>query len=131
MSRQSQTPYRNGNIREAEGPEDASDVEKEAMTGDYQEQVQYDDDGMDDPQAYGASAQDIQAQLQAAVQPLERDATLETKFASYDNYCSLFHYILNSEGPVELELPSVRFPRASTRTRSAANSTTSSPGHGT
>lgn len=112
MSRQTQTSYTNGgNIKGAEGPEDASDVEEEAMAGDYQQQMQYDDDRMDDMgMAYTASAQDIQAQLQAAVTPLERDASLETKFASYDNYCSLFHYILNSEGPVELELPSVGVP---------------------
>jgi len=56
----------------------------------------------------GAGATDIQAQLAAAATPLEYQATLETKFASYDNYCSLFHYILNSEGPVDLEVPNVR-----------------------
>ncbi|KAK1911483.1 hypothetical protein P3342_012784 [Pyrenophora teres f. teres] len=39
------------------------------------------------------------------LQPLEFQATLETKFASYDSYCNLFHYILNSEGPVDLEVP--------------------------
>ncbi len=55
----------------------------------------------------GAGATDIQAQLAAAATPLEYQATLETKFASYDNYCSLFHYILNSEGPVDLEVPNV------------------------
>ncbi|KAK8164858.1 translation initiation factor 3 complex subunit L [Phyllosticta citrichinensis] len=49
--------------------------------------------------------QDIHAQLAAAATPLEYQATLETKFASYDNYCSLFHYILNSDGPVDLEVP--------------------------
>lgn len=38
---------------------------------------------------------------------LEFQATLETKFASYDNYCSLFHFILNSDGPVDLEVPNV------------------------
>ena len=53
--------------------------------------------------------EDLQAQLAAAATPLEYQATLETKFASYDNYCSLFHYILNSDGPVELEVPSVCF----------------------
>ncbi|KAF2271783.1 uncharacterized protein EI97DRAFT_387143 [Westerdykella ornata] len=52
-----------------------------------------------------ASNQDIQAQLHAAATPLEFQATLETKFASYDSYCNLFHYILNSEGPVDLEVP--------------------------
>lgn len=81
-----------------------SDVEEEALANNYQEQVQYNDEDEGD---FGMSPQDIQAQLQAAVTPLDREANLEAKFASYDNYCSLFHYILNSEGPVDLELPSV------------------------
>lgn len=78
------------------------------MANDYREQVQY--DGMEDldriPSIQGS--QDIQMQLQAAATPLEFQATLETKFQSYDNYCNLFHYILNSEGPVDLEIPNVR-----------------------
>ncbi|KAL0077982.1 RNA polymerase I-associated factor PAF67-domain-containing protein [Phycomyces blakesleeanus] len=31
--------------------------------------------------------------------------TLEHRVHSYENYCDLFNYILNSEGPVNLELP--------------------------
>ncbi|CAM9650959.1 eukaryotic translation initiation factor 3 subunit L [Lethenteron reissneri] len=31
--------------------------------------------------------------------------TLEQRFESYYNYCNLFNYILNAEGPVPLELP--------------------------
>ncbi|KAF9154773.1 hypothetical protein BG015_012030 [Linnemannia schmuckeri] len=31
--------------------------------------------------------------------------TIEHRFHSYENYCDLFNYILNSEGPVALELP--------------------------
>ena len=31
--------------------------------------------------------------------------TLEDRFASYENYCNLFNIILNSDGPVELDLP--------------------------
>ncbi|KAF7730167.1 hypothetical protein EC973_002775 [Apophysomyces ossiformis] len=31
--------------------------------------------------------------------------TLEQRFHSYENYCDLFNYILNSNGPVNLELP--------------------------
>ena len=58
--------------------------------------------------------QDIHAQLQAAATPLEFQATLETKFASYDNYCNLFHYILNSDGPVDLEVPNVSPARPAT-----------------
>ena len=89
--------------------DDESDVEEEAMIEDYRQQVDY-EDGMDaelDDGAYGGAQQDIQGQLQAAVTPLEYGASLDVKFASYDNYVSLFHYILNSEGPVDLELPSV------------------------
>ena len=88
--------------------QDDSDVEEEAMANDYREQVQY--DGMDDLDRMPAMSnnQDIHAQLQAAATPLEFQATLETKFASYDSYCNLFHYILNSEGPVDLEVPNVR-----------------------
>lgn len=75
---------------------------------DADEQAQY--DGMEDLDRMPSigSNQDIHAQLQAAATPLEFQATLETKFASYDNYCNLFHYILNSDGPVDLEVPNVR-----------------------
>jgi translation initiation factor 3 subunit L len=96
--------YQNGEpARRA--PADDSDVEEEAMANDYREQVQY--DGMDDLDRMPSMTtnQDIHAQLQAAATPLEFQATLETKFASYDSYCNLFHYILNSEGPVDLEVP--------------------------
>ena len=108
--RQNGAPYTNGQSA-ARAPGDDSDVEEETLANDYQEQMQYDedaiDDGMDDGMAFGSTQQDIQATLQTAVTPLERDASLETKFISYDNYCSLFHYILNSDGPVDLEMPSV------------------------
>lgn len=90
---------------------DESDVEEETMVNDYREQVNY-DEGMSDldrTTSQGGAGQDLQAQLAAAATPLEFQATLETKFASYDNYCSLFHYILNSDGPVDLEVPSVCF----------------------
>ena len=94
--------FANGNRR----PNDDEDIEEETLVADYQEQVQYDGgedlgrgDSMDGPA-------DIRAQLEAAAAPLEYQASLETKFASYDNYCSLFHYILNSEGPVDIEQPS-------------------------
>ena len=90
---------------------DDSDVEEEALVNDYREQVNF-DDGLSELEATASvagapHAQDLQAQLAAAATPLEYQATLEIKFASYDNYCSLFHYILNSDGPVELEVPSV------------------------
>ena len=88
---------------------DESDVEEEALVEDYKQQVTFDDgmEELDRTSSMGAQAQDIQAQLAAAATPLEYQATMETKFASYDNYCSLFHYILNSEGPVDLEVPNV------------------------
>jgi len=85
-----------------------SDVEEEALANEYRESVQY--DGMEELGRTQSvvSNQDIQAQLAAAATPLEFQATLETKFASYDSYCNLFHYILNSDGPVDLEVPNVR-----------------------
>lgn len=89
--------------------DDVSDVEEEALADDYKEQVQY--DGYDDferTMSAGGGLPDIQAQLLAAATPLEYGASLEVKFASYDNYCSLFHHILNSEGPVDLDVPSVK-----------------------
>ena len=99
---------------------DESDVEEEALVNDYREQVNF-EDGMSEldrtTSLGGSQTQDLQAQLAAAATPLEYQATLETKFASYDNYCSLFHYILNSDGPVDLEVPSVCATRHSTTSR--------------
>lgn len=92
--------------------QDESDQEEDAMAGDYKEQVQF-DDGMSELDRTGSGGiggpQDMQAQLTAAATPLEYGAPLDTKFASYDNYCNLFHYILNSEGPVDLEVPTVSY----------------------
>lgn len=93
--------------------DDDSDVEEEALAADYREQVQY--EGMDELEQVNSMSMaqqtdDIQSRLAAAAQPLDFSAPLEVKFASYDNYCSLFHFILNSEGPVDLEPPSVRGP---------------------
>ena len=101
-------PYQHGETP-IRAPADESDAEEEALVNDYREQVQYDGgmESLDRTTSLGGS-QDIHAQLQAAATPLEFQATLETKFASYDNYCSLFHFILNSDGPVDLEVPSVR-----------------------
>lgn len=94
--------------------EDDSDVEEEALVADYREQVSF-QDGMDElePTTSLTMAQqtdDIQSRLAAAAQPLDFSAPLEVKFQSYDSYCSLFHFILNSEGPVDLEPPSVSKP---------------------
>ena len=113
MSMRRAQPYQQPDMP-ANAPADVSDAEEEALVADYQEQVQYDDDGTLDMNHAGSIAgstlgtgPDIQAQLAAAATPLEYQASLETKFASYDNYCSLFHFILNSDGPVDLEVPSV------------------------
>jgi translation initiation factor 3 subunit L len=106
--------YDNRNGRQPANLHDESDVEEEALVNDYKEQVHF-EDGMSDLErttsmGTGSVAQDLQAQLAAAATPLEYQATLETKFSSYDNYCNLFHYILNSDGPVDLEVPSVCVP---------------------
>jgi translation initiation factor 3 subunit L len=86
--------------------QDDSDAEDEVLASEYKEQAQYGDD--DELERVSSSGpQDLQAQLAAAAQPLEYGATLETKIASYDSYCNLFHYILNSDGPVDLEVPNV------------------------
>ena len=92
--------------------EDLFDKEEDALAQDYNEQVHFEDglDELDRTASFSGSnagPQDIQAQLAAAATPLEFQASLETKFASYDNYCSLFHYILNSDGPVDLDVPTV------------------------
>ena len=90
-----------------------SDVEEEALVNDYREQVQY-EDGEELSQTNSIpQTDDIQARLVQAAQPLDFSAPLEVKFQSYDSYCSLFHYILNSDGPVDLEPPSVRTPENS------------------
>ncbi|GAB7350611.1 hypothetical protein MBLNU459_g1178t1 [Dothideomycetes sp. NU459] len=87
-------------------PADDSDVEEEALANDYQEQVRYEENDLERVPSLGSGPQDLQGQLVGAAQPLEYGATLETKIASYDSYCNLFHYILNSDGPVDLEVPS-------------------------
>ncbi|KAJ9142517.1 Eukaryotic translation initiation factor 3 subunit L [Coniochaeta hoffmannii] len=90
---------------------DDSDVEEEALVADYREQVQFEEDGMEELEqvtslTMAQQTDDIQSRLAAAAQPLDFSAPLEVKFQSYDSYCSLFHFILNSEGPVDLEPPS-------------------------
>ena len=92
--------------------DDDSDVEEEALVNDYKEQVQYEDGMGEDLErtnsfSMAAQADDIQSKLVAAAQPLDFSAPLEVKFQSYDAYCNLFHFILNSDGPVDLEPPSV------------------------
>jgi len=88
--------------------DDDSDVEEEALAGQYGEQAAYNDDGDYDLMGSGG-AQDLQAQLAAAATPLEYGASIEMKTQSYDSYCNLFHFILNSEGPVDIEVPSRQY----------------------
>lgn len=103
--------YQNG-VAPARAIDDDSDVEEEALVAEYKEQVQY-EDGDELSQTTSLTmaqqADDIQARLVQAAQPLDFSAPLEVKFQSYDSYCSLFHFILNSEGPVDLEPPSVSY----------------------
>lgn len=110
MALHQREPYTTADAQKIE--QDESDREEEALAADYKEQVQF-DDGMNELDRTGSlgigGPQDMQAQLAAAATPLEYGAALDTKFASYDNYCNLFHYILNSEGPVDLEVPTVSF----------------------
>ena len=123
MALYQRAPYETVNRQKTAG--DESDQEEDALVEDYKEQVQF-DDGMSElgqTGSFGAGGgpQDLQAQLTAAATPLEYQASLETKFASYDNYCNLFHYILNSEGPVDLEVPTVDFSPPSLEDMSGAN----------
>lgn len=112
MALYQRTPYQTADRQQIIG--DESDQEEDTLVNDYQEQVHF-DDGLSELDRSttlgggGGQLQDMQAQLAAAATPLEYQATLETKFTSYDNYCNLFHYILNSDGPVDLEVPSVSF----------------------
>ena len=111
MALYQRTPYTTADPQSVMDAE--SDAEEEALVNDYHEQAQFDDgmgDDVDSAAMYngsGGQLQDMQAQLAAAATPLEFQATIDTKITSYDNYCNLFHYILNSEGPVDLEVPSV------------------------
>lgn len=98
--------------------DDESDIEEEALAADYREQLEY-EGGAELEQVNSLTmaqqADDIQSRLVAAAQPLDFSAPLEVKFSSYDNYCSLFHFILNSDGPVDVEPPSVRVSLAGRR----------------
>ena len=111
--------------------DDVSEQDEEAMVNDYREQVTF-DDGMDDLERTTSLGQmpDMQANLMAAATPLEFQASLDVKLASYDNYCNLFHYILNSEGPVDVEVPSVSVLNVKSASH-FANSVASHSGLGT
>jgi translation initiation factor 3 subunit L len=96
-------------------PMDEYDEEfDEALLDDLKAQ-QFDDGMGDDLERISSltmaqQADDIQGRLVAAAQPLDFSAPLQVKFESYDSYCNLFHFILNSDGPVDLEPPSVSPP---------------------
>ena len=100
------TPYRGEDAQKI--ADDASDQDEDAMVNDYREQLEF-NDGMDDSErgTTMGSMPDMQANLVAAATPLEPQASLQTKLESYDSYCNLFHFILNSEGPVDVDIPSV------------------------
>ena len=105
MYQSQKTPYRGEDAQKI--ADDASDQDEEAMVNDYREQVEF-NDGMDDSErGTMGSMPDMQANLVAAATPLEQHASLQTKLESYDSYCNLFHFVLNSEGPVDVDVPSV------------------------
>lgn len=85
-----------------------SDSDDEVLASTMAQAMQDEHDDEYDENALGGyqvTGDDLQARLAAAATPLEYQAGLPARFASYDNYCSLFHFILNSDGPVDLELP--------------------------
>lgn len=102
--------YQNG-VAPARALNNVDSDDEEALVAEYKEHVQY-EDGEELSQTTSLTmaqqTDDIQSRLVQAAQPLDFSAPLEVKFQSYDSYCSLFHFILNSEGPVDLEPPSVR-----------------------
>jgi hypothetical protein len=98
----------NGGSRPMRDHEDDSDDEVLATT--LAEAMQEEDGDYDEAGSnvgFQVTGDDLQARLTAAATPLEFQAGLPVRFASYDNYCSLFHFILNSDGPVDLDLPTV------------------------
>ncbi|KAF2665607.1 putative eukaryotic translation initiation factor 3 subunit EifCl [Microthyrium microscopicum] len=87
-----------------------SDADEDVLADDYREAVQYEQDDQNDlhraPSGGPQAIQDLSAQLAAAAAPLEFQATLETRFASYDAFCGMFHQLLNSAQPLDIEAPS-------------------------
>lgn len=77
-----------------------NDSDEEGM--EYVQEAAYENEGVGND--FGG---DLSLQLQQAAQPLEYGATTDTKISSYDQYCNLFHFILNSDGPVDIDVPSV------------------------
>jgi translation initiation factor 3 subunit L len=90
-------------------PADESDAEEDALVEDYREQVRFDNaDAVEDNYQFNDPTGGIGIQLATVAAPLEFGATLQTKLDSYELYCSLFHYFLNSKGPIDVEPPTVR-----------------------
>ena len=113
MSVRQAPTYQQGAPRRPEA--DDSDAEEDALANEYKEQVNYDDGedyDLNRSNSLGSGPQDLQAQLQAAAAPLDFNAPLETKIQSYDMYCNLFHFILNSDGPVDFDVPTVGLIKA-------------------
>ena len=111
MSLRQAQAYQNGAPPSKNIIDDESDVEEEALVEDYREQVQYDQDGLQDLDRTMSSAtgttMDVQMQLNNASMPLDFQAPLDVKISSYYNYCDLFHYLLNTAGPNDVEPPNV------------------------
>lgn len=108
MALHQRAPYETADRKQL--ADDEVDRDADALAQDYDEQVHYDGSELGRTASYSGSIsgpQDIQLQLQAAAQPLDFGASLEQKFQSYDSYCNLFHFILNSDGPVDLDVPTV------------------------
>lgn len=119
MSLPQRGPYQNGSVP-ARPIDNESDDENEALSEFARAQMieqlrqQQEELGGDLSRQISSSMQapqqdDLKSRLQAAAEPLERQAPMEVRFSSYDNYCSLFHFILNSDGPVDLDMPTVCF----------------------
>ena len=114
MSIRQPAAYQNGGTTTRAIVDDESDVEEEALVQDYREQVQFDQDGLEDLDRTMSQAgpnTDIWTQLGNAAMPLDFQATLDTKISSYYSYCDLFHYLLNTAGPLEVDPPNVSIRR--------------------
>lgn len=96
-------------------PPHDDDSDDEALASTLVEAIHHNDDDDDyegdagSTSGFQVTGDDLQQRLTAAAQPLEFQAGLPERFASYDKYCSLFHFILNSDGPVDLEVPTVSY----------------------
>lgn len=101
----------NGGNRPVRNHHEDDDTDDEVLASTLAEAMNNDEGDYDEGEGdvgFQVSGDDLQQRLTAAAMPLEYQAGLPARFVSYDNYCSLFHFILNSDGPVDFEMPSVR-----------------------